>query len=287
MRANFTGTWSRLGITGAAAAIGVLIGAQVAGAHVTVVPNQSPINAYELYTVRVPTEKPIPTVKVRLDFPSGVDVSRFAPAPGWTRTVEKDVAGHIAAVTWAGGSIASDEIGIFAFQARNGADAGNVSVKATQTYADGSVVEWANPAEPNPAPVVTLTKPMMNPTDLHDAAMVGQVVAAIAYLDGVGFHGIDTAISGGEIPAGTLGKVQNAAAITAAVKWPSALHEDGDALADALRDLSKAVEGANASAAAEPAKAVHDIEHGLSRKAYAWLREMGGDAPAPDGGHAH
>ena len=66
MRASFTGTWSRIGITTAAAGIGVLIGAQVAGAHVTVVPNQSPINAYELYTVRVPTEKPIPTVKIQI-----------------------------------------------------------------------------------------------------------------------------------------------------------------------------------------------------------------------------
>jgi len=287
MQASFMGTWSRLGITGAAAAIGVLIGAQVAGAHITVVPNQSSINAYELYTVRVPSEKPIPTVKVRLDFPSGMVVSRFAPAPGWTRTVERGSSGQVTAVTWAGGSIASDEIGIFAFQARNGAEPGRVSVKASQTYSDGSVVEWANPTEPNPAPVVTLAAPLMAQADVTHASMVGQVIAAVAYLDGVGFHGIDTAIAGGDIPAGTLGKVQNAAVVAAAVKWPPALHDDGHALVEHLHDLAGAVQAANASAAAELAKSVHDVEHGLSRKAYAWLREMGGDATSRDGAHGH
>ncbi|MBU6289555.1 MAG: YcnI family protein [Chloroflexi bacterium] len=287
MRIRFMGTWSRLGITGAAALIGVLMGAQVAGAHVTVVPNQSLINAYELYTVRVPSEKPIPTVKVRLDFPTGMLVSRFASTPGWTRTVERDASGQVTAVTWAGGSIASDEIGIFAFQARNGGEPGRVLVRASQTYSDGSVVEWANPSEPNPAPVVTLAAPLTAQTDVTHASMVGQVIAAVAYLDGVGFHGVDTAIAGGDIPVGTLGKVQNAAIVAAAIKWPPALHDDGHALAERLRDLAAAVQAADASAAAEPAKSVHDIEHRLSRKAYAWLREMGGDATSSDSARGH
>lgn len=286
MGARFTSAWSRLGITVTAAAIGVLVGTQIAGAHVTVVPNQSPAGAYELYSVRVPTEKAIPTVKVRLDFPAGVDVSRFAPAPGWTRAVDKDATGRIVAVTWSGGSIASDEIGLFAFQGRNGTG-GALSFKATQTYSDGSVVEWANaPTEPNPAPVVTLTKPAMSAADLSDATAVGQVVAAITYLDAVGFHGIDTAIAGGEIPSGTLGKVQNALAVTTAVRWPSALHDDSAALVDHLRDLVKDLGEGKASVAADPAKAVHDAEHSLSRKAWAWLRDMGGDDHGSDA-HAH
>ena len=277
---------AKLAITTVAATVGMLIGVQISSAHVTVVPNQSPATAYELYTVRVPTEKPIPTIKVKLAFPEGVNVSRFAPAPGWKREVEKDATGRITSVTWSGGSIASDELGVFMFQGRNG-KGGALTFKAYQTYSDGSVVEWANaPADANPAPVVTLTDVPMAAAELTDAAAIGQVVAAIAFLDGAGFHALDTAIAGGEIPSGSIGKVNQAAAITGAVKWPSALREDAHAFAGNLKTLSAAIAAGNASAAADPAKAVHDGAHDLSKKVYAWLGEMGGDHGA-DASHSH
>lgn len=111
-------------------------------------------------------------------------------------------------------------------------------------------------------------------------------MAAIAFLDGAGFHALDTAIAGGEIPSGSIGKVDQAAAITGAVKWPSALREDAHALAGNLKTLSAAIAAGNASAAADPAKAVHDGAHDLSRKVYAWLGEMGGDHGA-DASHSH
>lgn len=281
------GTWARSGIAVAVTALGVAVGVRVAGAHVSIMPNQSPANAYELYTVRVPTEKAVPTVKVRLDFPEGMDVSRFASAPGWTREVGRDGGGRITSVTWTGGSIASDEIGIFQFQARNGASPGKLAVRATQTYEDGSEVEWANPAEPNPAPTVTLTGPLLGAADLTRAASVGQVVAAIAYLDGIGFHGIDTAIAGGEIPAGTLGKVQKSIAVTAAAAWPTALQPGARELVDHLRALAAAVEAGDVSAAVDPAAAAHDVEHDLSSKAYAWLREAGGGTAGASAGAGH
>lgn len=111
---------AKLAITTVAVPVGILIGVQKSSAHVTVVPNQSLANAYELYTVRVPTEKPTPTVTVKVTFPEDVTVSRFAPAPGWKRDVEKDAAGRIASVTWSGESIALDELGVFMFQGKNG-----------------------------------------------------------------------------------------------------------------------------------------------------------------------
>ncbi len=277
---------AKLAITTVAATVGMLIGVQISNAHVTVVPNQSPANAYELYTVRVPTEKPIPTIKVKLAFPEGVDVSRFAPAPGWKRDVEKDATGRITSVTWSGGSIASDELGVFMFQGKNG-KGGSLTFKADQTYLDGSVVEWANaPADANPASVVILTDVPMAAAELTDAAAIGQVVAAILSLDAAGFHGLDTAIAGGEIPAGSIGKVNQATAITAAVKWPAELREDAHALAGNLKALSAAIAAGSASAAADPAKAVHDGAHDLSKKVYAWLGEMGGDHGV-DAPHSH
>ena len=123
----------------------------------------------------------------------------------------------------------------------------------------------------------TLTDVPMAAAELTEAAAIGQVVGAISFLDGAGFHGLDTAISGGEIPSGSIGKVKQAAAITAAVKWPAELLEVDRALAGNLKVLSAAIAAGNASAAADPAKAVHDGVHVLSRKVHAWLGEMGGD----------
>jgi uncharacterized protein YcnI len=39
---------AKVAITTVAATVGMLIGVQISSAHVTVVPNQSPANAYEL-----------------------------------------------------------------------------------------------------------------------------------------------------------------------------------------------------------------------------------------------
>lgn len=149
------------------------------------------------------------------------------------------------------------------------------------------MVEWTNaPADPNPAAVVILTDVQMAAAELTDAAAIGQVVAAITFLDAAGVHAMDIAITGGEIPAGSLGKVKQAAAISAAVKWPTELREDSRALATNLKALSAAIAAGNASAAADPAKAVHDGEHDLSKKIYAWLGEMGGDHGA-EASHSH
>lgn len=80
--------------------------------------------------------------------------------------------------------------------------------------------------------------------------------------------------------------MNQAAAITAAVKWPAELREDAHALAGNLKALSAAIAAGNASATADPAKAVHDGDHDLSKKVYAWLGEMGGDHGA-DPSHSH
>ncbi len=99
---------AKLAITTVPATVGILTGVQISSAHVTVVPKQGPANANERCTMRVPTEKPIPTVKVKLALPEGIDVSRSAPSPGWKRAVDGDATGRITSVTWSGGSIASD-----------------------------------------------------------------------------------------------------------------------------------------------------------------------------------
>jgi uncharacterized protein YcnI len=117
-----------------------------------------PPGSFDTFTVRVPTEKDEPTVKVRIEFPAGLLVSRFQPKPGWKRDVEKDPTGRIVAVTWSGGQIAPDEYEDFAFLARAPNQPGILTFKAFQTYQSGDTVNWVEAEDgENPAPVVQVT----------------------------------------------------------------------------------------------------------------------------------
>ncbi|MBI2888203.1 MAG: YcnI family protein [Chloroflexi bacterium] len=123
----------------------VALGLSVASAHVTVWPRESTVGAFERYTVRVPTERAVPTVKVEVEMPPGVTFSKLAPKPGWSYEIRKDAAGRVTAIAWSGGALGPDEFDEFLFQARNPREAGRIAWRALQTYADGSVVEWTGP----------------------------------------------------------------------------------------------------------------------------------------------
>ncbi|MGG1554107.1 YcnI family protein [Paenibacillus ferrarius] len=134
--------------------------AGIASAHVTVYPKETTQGNYEVFTVRVPTEKDVPTVKVEVKFPlDAVAVSRFEPKEGWKYDIAKDAAGKITGVTWTatGNGLASTEFGDFSFQGKVADAATQIVWKAYQTYKDGSVVEWvgANGSD-KPASVTTV-----------------------------------------------------------------------------------------------------------------------------------
>ncbi len=146
-----------------AALLGVVLAFSLGGsvqAHITLDPAEAPAGGFVKYTVRVPTERDVPTVRIRVEFPAGVVVSRFLPKEGWQRQVEKDSSGRVTAVTWSGGNLGPDEFEEFAFLARNPSTPGKIVWKAYQTYQDGTVVEWTGPeSSDRPAPVTMLTAP--------------------------------------------------------------------------------------------------------------------------------
>ncbi|WP_019585690.1 DUF1775 domain-containing protein [Deinococcus apachensis] len=117
----------------------------VAAAHATVRTEtglaESKASASETYRLGVPTEKEVATTQVRLVVPAGLTITRFQVMPGFTRTVKLNDAGLVTEVTWRG-RIAPMEYARFFFQARNPEQAGTLSWKVYQTYADGSVVAW-------------------------------------------------------------------------------------------------------------------------------------------------
>jgi uncharacterized protein YcnI len=139
------------------AAASSLLTLAVAGtswAHVTVEPDEVAAEDYETPTVTVPTEKEIPTTKVRVEVPDGFTVSGVQPVPGWDYEFEED-GGLITSVTWSGGEIGPREFQQFLLSAQAPEEPGEYAWQAFQTYEDGSVVEWTGPPDAEePASVV-------------------------------------------------------------------------------------------------------------------------------------
>lgn len=118
----------------------------VAQAHVVVSPEEVPPGEYEKLTVTVPTEKDIPTTEIRVEIPEGFTVSGVKPVPGWEYEFEEE-GGVVTAVAWSGGEILPREFQEFEMQAQAPEEPGEFAFRATQTYEDGSVVEWSGPPD--------------------------------------------------------------------------------------------------------------------------------------------
>ncbi len=125
-----------------------------AWAHVVVSPEEVAAGDYETLTVSVPTEKEVPTTKIRVEVPEGFLLSGVQPVPGWEYAFEED-GGVVTAVTWSGGEIGPREFQQFLVQAQAPEEPGEYPWRAIQTYGDGSVVEWTGPPDAEePASVV-------------------------------------------------------------------------------------------------------------------------------------
>jgi uncharacterized protein YcnI len=132
-----------------------LLFAETAFAHVTVWPQQSRAGMAERYTVRVPTERNVPTVSVELEVPTTVTVTGVLAPAGFTYETKRE-GNRITSITWKQ-EIKPGEVGEFVFFARNPA-ASQIVWKAHQRYADSQVEDWVGPAgDRRPAPTVSLT----------------------------------------------------------------------------------------------------------------------------------
>jgi uncharacterized protein YcnI len=141
-------------VSGILAVSAMLTVAAPAWAHVVVSPEEVTASDYETLTVSVPTEKDIPTTKIRVEVPEGFLLSGVQPVPGWEHTFEEK-GGVVTAVTFSGGEIRPREFQQFLVQAQAPDKPGEYPWKAFQTYEDGSVVEWTGPPDSEePASVV-------------------------------------------------------------------------------------------------------------------------------------
>jgi len=137
--------------------IAIALGATAAQAHVAVLPRESSAGATEKYTMRVPDEKNIPTVRMEADFPPAAEVISVDAKEGWKIDLKKDSSGKIVGAIWSGGSIAPREIAEFGFQAHNPNEESKLVWKVIQVYEDGSKSEWTRPpGSRSPAPATQL-----------------------------------------------------------------------------------------------------------------------------------
>lgn len=131
------------------AGLAVLVTAGALWAHAVVVPAVSTTRTYETYTLRVPNERDIATVRVEIDFPPEVFVVSFAEVPGWELDVERDDTGRAVGAAWTG-DLPPHRFVELSFVGVNPAEPTTLVWQVDQTYrgAEGEeVVSWAGPAD--------------------------------------------------------------------------------------------------------------------------------------------
>ena len=184
-------------IAGSLAAVGlgtalVLVAPIAASAHVTVTPDQVEAGGWSYLTFRAPTESDTAnTTKLEFHLPQDTPFTHvsYQPVPGWSAEVTTeqlpapvDVLGNSVSeapveVTYTaeGGGIAPGQVQMFTLSVGPVADTGHIVIPVTQTYSDGSVVQWkATPEEVakddtlEPAPVLWVND--APPADDHHAS---------------------------------------------------------------------------------------------------------------------
>ena len=127
-------------------------------AHITVWPKESAPGARERYTMRVPNEKQVATVRIEGEFPPELNVYDFEFKPGWKIDFKKDDKGKITGATWTGQIVPYEfvEFGMLGLNPKEGA---SLTWKFVQFYEDGMKEEFTGPVGSRyPSPVVTLKK---------------------------------------------------------------------------------------------------------------------------------
>jgi periplasmic copper chaperone A len=181
-----------------ATALGALALPSAASAGVTLQPDAAPAGKFTRLDVRVPTERDVATKRVVLELPPGFAFASYQPVSGWRiRMTQRALAQplvvdgqsfdrEISRVTWTA-EHAADRIPPGGFQdfglavrVPDGEPGEKLTFTATQTYADGSVVHFADAAgTATAAPQVTLND-ALDPSEAAKRAAAPAPVATAA-----------------------------------------------------------------------------------------------------------
>jgi uncharacterized protein YcnI len=126
-------------------------------AHIRIAPTESAAGAREKYTMRVPNEKQVATIRVEGEFPAGLQIYDFEFKPGWKIDFKKDDKGKIVGATWTG-KVMPYEFVEFGMLGINPKEPASLVWKFVQYYEDGSKEEFTGPIGSRlPSPVTTIT----------------------------------------------------------------------------------------------------------------------------------
>lgn len=109
-------------------------------AHMVVTPAQANVGSSVEFNISVPNERTATVSSLKLSIPAGVTDVQPDVKGGWTIDTTKN-GDTVSAITWTG-TIPAGQRADFGFKAQVPASAGDIAWKATQTYADGVVVNW-------------------------------------------------------------------------------------------------------------------------------------------------
>ena len=132
--------------------------AHLAFSHIRIYPTESTFGAREKYTMRVPNEKKVATIRVEGEFPSQVTIYDFEFKQGWKIDFKKDDKGKITGAVW-NGKIEPYEFVEFGMLGINPKEGSDLVWKFVQYYEDGSKEEFTGPVGSRlPSPVTALKK---------------------------------------------------------------------------------------------------------------------------------
>ncbi|SDQ54165.1 YcnI family protein [Leucobacter chromiiresistens] len=195
MQHTRTQKFTRLAVGVGAGAVLALAAPLAASAHVTVTPDQVDAGGWSYLTFRAPTESDTAsTTKLEFHLPKDTPFTHvsYQPVAGWTAEVSEetlpepvDVLGNEVAeaptevvYTAEDGGIEPGQVQMFTLSVGPVADTGSIVIPVTQTYSDGTVVEWAATPEQleeddtlDPAPVLWVND--APPADDHHGASGG------------------------------------------------------------------------------------------------------------------
>ncbi|WP_077487758.1 hypothetical protein [Sinomonas mesophila] len=120
----------------------------------------------------------------------------------------------------------------------------------------------------------------------HDSGTTAGLIAALTYIDGVGFHGIATSIGK---PSPTIDPewsalLRHARTAVAATAWPEELRQTAETFVDSAGRLAAALDGNDLESSKSPAKELHVAYHALSDGGWKHLSSIAGTA---EGSAAH
>lgn len=114
--------------------------------------------------------------------------------------------------------------------------------------------------------------------DIDAAVRTAGRIAALTYIDNVGFHSIATSLTGASprIDRSWPGLIGNARTAVAAIDWPDEIQALAERFAAAAQRLASALVQRDISATAEPAQELHVAYHALSDAGWAYLAQAAG-----------